>query len=326
MILEGARFWPLCVAAALLTECGGGQVPLVAGAPSGGAPAADHPATSSGDNLLYVATSDGVLVRYFSTGKPILTLEPQKFADFACQDQSLGYVYIDAVEQFYEYTFGGRKPAAKSRSKGLLYSEGCAVDPVARGIATTWNDTSTSGSGSGWVAVYKSIRGHAKRYSIPGFGLYEYCGYDNQGNLFVDGYSDNNAFVFAELPRGSTQFKPISVEATLKNAGVVQWDGSYLTVEDRSTPPRIYRLQISGSTAHVAGTVTLRPPSGTLSGVLTWIQGGTVVAPLGTNYSYHAVGYWKYPAGGKPYHVVRHLTSGTMDQILDAIIVSPPSR
>lgn len=47
--------------------------------------------------------------------------------------------------------------------------------------------------------------------------------YDNAGNLFVDGLYGNGYFRMAELPKGSSAFTTLSLNARVF-AGAIQWD------------------------------------------------------------------------------------------------------
>lgn len=164
------------------------------------------------------------------------------------------------------------------------------MDPETGNLAVT-NDTGTAGN----VAVYQHARGSPQIYTDPKLALYEYCGYDNIGNLFIDGYAPGtNAFQFAELPEGASSFTNVALTKHVY-AGQIQWDGSSITISNRGRPGKIYRLQISGSTATVVGTTRL---PGWDPHVLpqSWIKGDTFVAP--TDVYSRAIGFWSYPRGG----------------------------
>ncbi|MGB8151469.1 MAG: hypothetical protein WCE97_09795, partial [Candidatus Cybelea sp.] len=80
-------------------------------------------------------------------------------------------------------------------------------------------------------------------------------GYDNQGNLFADGFNDSG-FELVELPKGSTKFQTITTSNTVEFPGSVQWDGTYLTVTDQETNS-MYQYTVSGTKATLKGTVSL---------------------------------------------------------------------
>jgi hypothetical protein len=104
-----------------------------------------------------------------------------------------------------------------------------------------------------------------------------------------------------ELPKGSTSVTAVSINDSTLRAGAMQWDGKYLAFANGSLGT-INQLQVSGSTATLAGTTTL----GSTGWVWQfWIpnvpkkgkaQATRIVAPTVASNDY--VGYWNYPAGG----------------------------
>ena len=57
-----------------------------------------------------------------------------------------------------------------------------------------------------------------------------YCGYDNVGNLFVDGF-DGSKWGLSELPEGGSTFEKLTLDQSVGQPGQVQWDGQYLSYE-----------------------------------------------------------------------------------------------
>lgn len=136
-----------------------------------------------------------------------------------------------------------------------------------------------------------------------------YCGYDNQGNLYVSAWNDQheNQAQLVRLATASGNFEQIILDATLyMDVGFefwpsVQWDGKRMTVSSGSErkPASIYRLRILGSAATVAGMTDLSTQKDVYTGQFV-IQGRTVVG-LG-NYTRGAAAFlWRYPKGGSPY-------------------------
>jgi hypothetical protein len=136
-----------------------------------------------------------------------------------------------------------------------------------------------------------------------------YDGYDDQGNLFVDGLNGSccrrrhpPVAAFAELPKGNSTFTAIGLSggAFYPRPGGIQWDGRYITVVNVN---EIYRVQISGSRGSVVGSTELEQPNSFFGSDVSpdWIVGGRVVA---ADYSYDSrnwnVGLWKYTSGGLP--------------------------
>jgi hypothetical protein len=128
-------------------------------------------------------------------------------------------------------------------------------------------------------------------------------GYDSSGNLFVDGVDANNAFAFAELAKGSSSFKTITLNHSITSPGSVQFDGQFMTVADRSSGI-IYRFTIDGTAGTEVGSTSLGKKL-----VQTWIAGDEVVAAWSQTAGNQqaaclpgacasGVSIWHYPAGG----------------------------
>jgi hypothetical protein len=132
----------------------------------------------------------------------------------------------------------------------------------------------------------------------------QFCGYDNVGNLFVDGYgSAGTDFLLYELPKGSSGFKEIKIRKLPTIApGQVQWDGNSVTIEGLGivSGVTIYRLTLSGSRATITGKTTFKRVTRTAQ--QSWIEGNQIFIPYGTRghgAQRRKVGVWGYPEGGK---------------------------
>jgi len=144
-----------------------------------------------------------------------------------------------------------------------------------------------------------------------------FLGYDNQGNLFVDGSSASGQGALAELPKGGNSMMNLMLSQELKKMGSLQWNGGYITVNGAS----ICRLQISGSEARVVGQTKLDGAYGKWGDF--WIQGDTVIAPhFSAPHNGRQVGFWHYPAGGKAYKVITNVSKGRDDGMVSATISS----
>jgi hypothetical protein len=129
-----------------------------------------------------------------------------------------------------------------------------------------------------------------------------FCGYDSNGNLFIDGKNSGGGFRFAELPAASSEITDVDVEASIQYGGAVQWDGQDIAIAafpSSSGPLTIYRVQVNGSTATVVGSTVLKSKNGQFAGQ-TWIDGSTIVAIVSRLRKPDNLGYWGYPDGGKP--------------------------
>lgn len=251
--------------------------------------------SAKGQALVYVSSvlSNDVYVYSYSTQQLVGTLTGFVTPYGLCSDKK-GNVWIvnDGASQLVEYAHGGTSPLA-TLDDGGAFPEGCAVDPKTGNLAVT-NFSSQSGNGN--VAIYAGAKGTATLYADPSIAEYRFCGYDDKGNLFVDGAATGSKFAFAELPKGSGTFTDITLNKSIEWPGGVQWDGKYIAVGDTDAHV-IYRTEPSGA---VKATTDL---GGANYVNQFWISGparkkhhkDTVLAASqdGGNFA-----YYNYPAGG----------------------------
>ncbi|MGA9946031.1 MAG: hypothetical protein WBP75_13440 [Candidatus Cybelea sp.] len=148
-------------------------------------------------------------------------------------------------------------------------------------------------SGGGDVVIFKNASGSGTAgtvYTTPLVAEY-FDGYDNQGNLFADGFNSGSNFGLVELPKGSSTFKTITTSNSVQFPGSVQWDGTYLTVFDQLASVT-YQYIVHGSKATLKGTVSY---SGVGDCAQTWIVKGLVYCGDAGNGNGEV---FKYPAGG----------------------------
>lgn len=243
-------------------------------------------------DLLYVSDDDrnDVYVYSYPKLKPEGTLTGFDSPFGECADQR-GNVFIanDDASQILEYAHGGTSPIATLNDPGY-YPRGCSIDPTTGNLAVA-NIASLS-LGQGNIAIYKDAKGKPSAYYADStvYSIYS-CGYDNTGNLFIDGENDgSSSFEFAELPSGAKKFTNISLNQAIGVAGGVQWDGKYVAVGDQYTD--IYQFSIHGKTGTKVGTT---PLNGASRDSEFWIQGSHVIVPDSEKLD---VGLWDYPAGG----------------------------
>ena len=176
----------------------------------------------------------------------------------------------------------------KTLSVAYDFPSSCAMDTsgdLAVGILYA------SGAGGGDVVIFKNATGSGTAYSTP---LDEefFDGYDNQGNLFADGFTGNRSgFALVELPAGSSKFETIRTSNSPEFPGSVQWDGTYLTVFDQDKS-LVYQYTVSGTKATLKGTVSL---SGAGDCAQTWIVQGLIYCGDADNGDGEV---FSYPAGG----------------------------
>jgi len=252
-----------------------------------------RPGTSSGTDLLYVAARNTVVyVLTYPQGQLVgeLGLPFSLNSGGICSDGK-GNIFVPDVSEILEYAHGGTKPIATLEDgDGYYEPTGCSVDSTTGDLAVT-NDSVYHGN----VAIYAGAQGEPTYYSDPEIRNPVFCGYDNQGNLFIDGDP------FAELPKGSGSFTNFKVKH-IYQLGQVQWDGTYITATSQNAN-KIYRLRLSGSTGKVIGTTQLKGP-GRNTTSQSWIQGNTIIAPTGPGHANDRVGFWNYPGGGKAFTIV----------------------
>jgi hypothetical protein len=149
-----------------------------------------------------------------------------------------------------------------------------------------------SGPGGGDIVIFKHASGKGTVMTTPLVREY-FDGYDNQGNLFFDGFNGSYDFALLELPKGSNKIQKITTSNTVEFPGSVQWDGKYVTVTDQEANA-IYQYTISGTKATLKGTVSLK---GSADCAQTWIATGVVFC---ADAGLYGAEVFKYPAGGSP--------------------------
>jgi hypothetical protein len=273
-----------------------------------GGPAKPAPAETGGwmlpaaksEDLVYIATGDNVYVLSYPAGKLSGALNVP--GDNICSDKQ-GDVFVPqtATDRILEYAHGASMPTQTLGDGDQPL--GCAVDAMTGNLAVT-----NEGSGAGEVAIYANAQGTAQWYRDPEIGFYGLCGYDNAGNLFMDGTGSTN--VFAELPKGSSTFANATLDERFDAFGSVQWDGTSMTLTNPSTET-IYRVQLEKAGLHVTGATRARGWQNAYSGhwpyVQTWLQRDTFLAQSNTTAD---VGLWPYPAGGSPRKSIGGFKSG----------------
>ena len=291
------------VVAALLAGCSGSQLPVGApGAATQTAGIATHagfgqswmrPGAKRRD-LLYVSSGSFVYVYSYPRGGKVGMLAGFSEPRGECADAA-GNIFITDSGTFatYEFAHGGTTPIATLYG-GYSLPSACSIDPTTGNLAVV-------------ALVGVSVFAHNKRgwrYPKPyhdGIYFTSYGGYDNEGNLFVDGTSapPSTAFQFQELKKGSNTFVNVALDQAVQAPGQVQWDGQFLAVGDSGVKPSvIYQFSVTGSSGSVQGTTILR---GTTKSVRQfWIRKGKVVAPDYGKDDKSFLGFYKYPAGGSP--------------------------
>jgi hypothetical protein len=318
-------------AAALLAGCGGSQLPI--GAPGTMPQSAlsravapwmrrfvqdDRVATidrgrtswiapgASTQNLLYVSNggADDVYLYSYPTGKSAGKLKGFKHPAGVCTDKAGDVWIVDSgSSKILEYAHGGQAPKATLTDAGALDPLGCSVDSTTGNLAVT---DLGSPSGGGGVWIYTGAKGTPKEYQLHAMQFAYFCGYDDKGNLFVDGLGSSYGFAFAELATGGRALESITLSQGVGFPGGVQWDGEYITIGDQiyqnQHQSAIYQVSISGSTGTIQGTTVLSGSCDVLQFAISTLgggkkdqQGSSVIAPDDCQ---NNVKFYKYPTGG----------------------------
>jgi hypothetical protein len=270
-----------CVAAAILSGCGGSQAGLngPVGDPSWTLPEAQT------SDLLYVTSYTGTFywVYMFSYPAGKLVGKIAKEVSGLCSDEH-GNVYMtqsfDSKSTIFKYAHGEKKPIA-TLADPYNGAHGCAIDPVTGDLAVANSEGET-------VVVYSHAQGKPKRYYI--FFAPVYAAYTPKGQLFVLGDSGG----LAELIKG--QFERVTLTKPIELPIGLQWDGKYMalggdTQTSSSYSGLINRYTISGRKGALEGTTDLSTDA-----VSFFIEGSTVIASDGGG----DLNFFNYPQGGQP--------------------------
>lgn len=255
-----------------------------------------EPAAAKGD-LLYVSDTRGnVDVYSFPAAKPVGVLRGFRNPAGLCSDPK-GNVYVVDTDNLdiLKYRHGGTKPVKTLLMFGY-YPFGCAVDPKTGDVAVA-NYTSQS-QGAGSLSIFKAGQAIPRSYTNDALNAFYFCSYDDHSNVFVDGADSGSRHTkFAVLANGSSTLTNVTVDKTIEYPGGVQWDGSYLTVQDAATRI-LYRFKMSGTNGKSVGTLQVNGDNTTLDHQFA-ISGSTIVMPYGTSKRrVTRVGFWDYPDGG----------------------------
>jgi hypothetical protein len=244
--------------------------------------------------LLYVSDQDNAVVDVYSYPKGALKGTLTGFADpeGECVDKAQDVFITDfRANVIYEYAHGGTFPVAVLADPGGQ-PIGCSVNRKNGNLAVS-NIFGIS-SAPGNIEVYAGAQGEPTMYVNPAVPILYFCGYDNKGNLFIDGLGNSDNFLFEELPNNSSTFTNVTLSQTIYSPGGVQWDGKYVAVGDYSHGG-IYQFTISGSTGTLEGST---PLNNSFEVNQFWIQGAKVTA--GSSAFNPHVDLYDYPAGGNP--------------------------
>jgi hypothetical protein len=252
--------------------------------------------------LLYVSNlgSGSVTVYAYPSAKQVGTLTGFDDPTGECSDKA-GDVFIADFDasKILEYAHGGTTPIQTLSDPGQ-WPSGCSVDPTTGNLAVANDETPAGGDGN--LAIYKHASGTPTTYTNSNMHYYFFCGYDNRGNLYVDGFNTQYVAEFAGLAKGSGTLASITLNQTFSYPVGVQWDGKYLAIEAGDGVETIYQFKISGTTGTLEGSTVLGSAVDVIQFWITAPKGkhsqGTRV--IGPDFTAGDVAYYAYPAGGDP--------------------------
>lgn len=262
-------------------------------------------------DLLYVSDLEAqeVFIYAYRAKKLVGTLSGFFNPEGLCVDKK-GNVWVtsdtsDGNHQVIEYAHGATAPLQTLNDPDGRVN-GCAVNPVTGDLAVTnfWGPTERAGG----VSIYRHGSGSPASYTDPSIYYYYYCGYDDKGDLFVDGLSYGSETGFAELPAGGKAFVDIALPETIYLPGGVQWDGQYMAVGDQVAVTHnfqsvIYQFAISGRGGTEAGMTVL---TGANEVAQFWLprvgkgKKGRATHVIGPNGDGMNTLIWSYPNAGNP--------------------------
>ena len=267
--------------------------------------------------LVYAGGDVSSYVLAYPSGKLVGTIPMVALG--ACSDAN-GNVFLTGAGRIAEFAHGGTTPIATYSIPGTVYA--CSVDPTTGNIAAVV--LCQSGCGGELVVIRPGSGLSPTFYRDANLPQMLYCAYDDQGNVFVDGYQGLQ-FGIAELPNTGGALTDIAVDTNIQYAEQVQWDGQYLSVETRIHPV-VYQVQLSGSTGTVINVVHLGQVG--KRGTQSWIQKGKIGVPTaspGLNKRAVEIVFWNYPAGGAPINTFKGFIGGG-HQAIDAMTFSVEPR
>jgi hypothetical protein len=293
-MLYFARYSAGICAAAILIGCNGfqPQLPVPEAQTQSRAQTSWMAPAAKSQNLLYIADlgTNSVDVYPYPKGKLVGTITGFGSVSTLCADKAGDIFVVDEAGPVRVYAHGGTAPIRQLAASGA--PDGCAVDPVTGNLAVTNQSSYLYGT----IAIYAKARGKAKPYFNDTVDATFFCSYDDMGNLFIDGWNRSAQPTFLELPKGKSGFRVMKINKNVQTPGGVQWDGKYVAVGDKGAG-LVYRVDANGK---VAQTIKLR---GADDIDQFWLQGATLIGP--NDHGGGPVGFWRFPAGGSPTHVLR---------------------
>jgi hypothetical protein len=345
VISRFSRCAPVCASTVMLVGCGGSQplmdvsgaMPQVRGVTAPQPEGVRHsghrkswmsPAAKTIKKLLYVSDGNNdVYVFNYKTRMLVGMIAGYgQFSQGQCVDK-LGNVWFTEFGTFsgagsaVEYAHGGSTPLKSLGTDGS--SIGCSVDPTSGDLAVA--NSSNAAYGPPNIVVFKNASGTPKTYYNYYCGIPTRPGYDQQGNLYVEGHLGyGHPTIVCEIPHRGHALRPVSIDASIPIPEGVMWDGQHITLAGiAGSPPRtvIYRMaeDASGNLTTVDKTALTDTCNGIRAEVEQPFIVGNENTPANRRQSNAVVGgnmaclstfdYWNYPAGGNAVETFRSYVS-----------------
>lgn len=283
--------------------------------------------------LLYVSNGDADEVDVYSyrSGKRVGALTGFVQPEGQCVNKR-GNVWITNFGTKYqtgyavEYAHGGSVPLKELQ----VYDPaiGCSVDPTSGNLAVN----SPYGSGGALMFIFPKASGQPTKYHSYYCDWMYSPGYDNLGNLYVEG-PDQFGLNVCVLPPSGGQFLLVTADVTLHSNGGMMWDGKYITLADTyygesGWETVIYQMAGGLTNLSEVGETVLQC-SGKADGYYTTLEQPFIVGARNTPvnnrqgtsvvFSQEQCGdrldYWAYPSGGTRIKMIHSAESATGESV-----------
>ncbi len=209
-----------------------------------------------------------------------------------CADND-GNVYVaeSGTSELTEYQAGTLTPMRTIDDTNYA-PVSCAINPKNGDLAVTNSAGMVGGkSKPGSIALFEKATGSPKIYKNRSINSFAYCGYDQSGNLYVDGLASKGGFVLAEL--NGSKLTSLGINWTIAQPGAVAWDSVNKALLVNDTSGFLYRFYVYNDYAHYSNYTAL---NGALSlGSNVSFKGKFVAAATSSQ-----VAVWAFPSGDGP--------------------------
>jgi hypothetical protein len=242
---------------------------------------------------LYVGVRTGVFVFTYPKVKPVGKLSVSGAWGLCSDTNGNVFVTLDSGA-VVEYAHGGTTPINTLSARGAW---SCSWDPSTGNLAVVERPNS--------IAIFSGATGTAQTYTDASFNEFNYCAYDDKGNLFATGQVNGPyQYALAEFDTGSGSFTTIPLNEKVDFLEDLQWDGKYLAIDDFYETGKIDRVKVSGRSGIIERTTNLGGAE--FYGFWTWLQNGTFISPIYTgSHDDKMMDFWSYPSGGNPIKKLR---------------------